>query len=71
MQILKAARKPLQEWNAAALGLTAADFAQNETKCSVIWRRWSSGKKIIYEGKIDENITSLVDSLIKEGVLRG
>jgi hypothetical protein len=28
-------------------------------------------KKIIYEGKIDENITSLVDSLIKEGVLRG
>jgi electron transfer flavoprotein beta subunit len=71
MQILKAARKPLQEWNAAALGLTAADFAQNETEVLSNLAPVEQRKKIIYEGKIDENITSLVDSLIKEGVLRG
>ena len=28
-------------------------------------------KKIVYEGKLDENVDNLVNSLIKEGVLRG
>jgi electron transfer flavoprotein beta subunit len=71
MQILKAARKPLQEWNAAALGLSAADFAQNETTVLSNLAPIEQRKKIIYEGKVDENVTNLVNSLIKEGVLRG
>ena len=48
-----------------------ADFAQNETEVLSNLAPVEQRKKIIYEGKIDENITSLVDSLIKEGVLRG
>jgi electron transfer flavoprotein beta subunit len=71
MQILKAARKPLQEWNAAALGLSAADFAQNEIAVLSNLAPVEQRKKIIYEGKVDENVTNLVNSLIKEGVLRG
>jgi electron transfer flavoprotein alpha/beta subunit len=71
MQILKAARKPLQEWNAAALGLNAADFVQNETEVLSNLAPVEQRKKIVYEGKVDENVGSLVDSLIKEGVLRG
>jgi electron transfer flavoprotein beta subunit len=71
MLILKAARKPLQEWNAAALGLSAGDFAQNETTVLSNLAPVEQRKKIIYEGKVDENVTNLVNSLIKEGVLRG
>jgi electron transfer flavoprotein beta subunit len=71
MQILKAARKPLQEWNSAALGLNSADFAQNETEVLSNLAPVEQRKKIVYEGKVDENVGSLVDSLIKEGVLRG
>jgi electron transfer flavoprotein beta subunit len=71
MQILKAARKPLQEWNAAALGLSAADFARSEIAVLSNLAPVEQRKKIIYEGKVDENVTNLVNSLIKEGVLRG
>ena len=71
MQILKAARKPLQEWNAAALGLSAADFARSEIAVLSNLAPIEQRKKIIYEGKVDENVTNLVNSLIKEGVLRG
>jgi electron transfer flavoprotein beta subunit len=71
MQILKAARKPLQEWNTAALSMSAADLGQNEVNLLSNLAPVELRKKIVYEGKIEENVDNLVNSLIKEGVLRG
>ena len=71
MQILKAARKPLQEWNAAALGFTAADLAQNDVQVVSNLAPVELRKKILFEGKLEENVDNLVNNLIKEGVLRG
>jgi electron transfer flavoprotein beta subunit len=71
MQILKAARKPLQEWNAAALGLNNADFGQNDVNVLSNLAPVELRKKIVYEGKVEENVDNLVNSLIKEGALRG
>jgi len=52
MQILKAAKKPLQEWNAGAIGLSAADFEERESRtvsnlAPVEQRKKSSGKEIL------------------------
>jgi electron transfer flavoprotein beta subunit len=71
MQILKAARKPLQEWNTAALGLNSADLGQNDVNVISNLAPVELRKKIVYEGKVEENVDNLVNSLIKEGVLRG
>ena len=71
MQILKAARKPLQEWNAAALGFTAAYLARNDVQVVSNLAPVELRKKIIFEGKLEENVDNLVNNLIKEGVLRG
>jgi len=71
MQILKAARKPLQEWNAAVLGFTAADLARNDVQVVSNLAPVELRKKIIFEGKLEENVDNLVNNLIKEGVLRG
>jgi electron transfer flavoprotein beta subunit len=71
MQILKAARKPLQEWNAAALGFTAADLARKDVQVVSNLAPVELRKKIIFEGKLEENVDNLVNNLIKEGVLRG
>ena len=71
MQILKAARKPLQEWNATALGISATDLGQNEVNLLSNLAPVELRKKIVYEGKVEENVDNLVNSLIKEGVLRG
>ena len=71
MQILKAARKPLQEWNAASLGMSTADLGQNEVNLLSNLAPVDLRKKIVYEGKVEENVENLVNSLIKEGVLRG
>jgi electron transfer flavoprotein beta subunit len=71
MQILKAARKPLQEWNTAALGMSATDLGQNEVNLLSNLAPVELRKKIVYEGKVEENVENLVNSLIKEGVLRG
>jgi electron transfer flavoprotein beta subunit len=70
MQILKAARKPLQEWNAAALGLSAADLLPNDTDVISNLAPVELRKKTIYDGKLEENVDNLVNSMIKEGVLR-
>jgi electron transfer flavoprotein beta subunit len=71
MQILKAAKKPLQEWNAAALGLNDSDLGQNDAKVLSNLAPVEQRKKVIYEGKVEENVETLVNSLIKEGALRG
>jgi electron transfer flavoprotein beta subunit len=71
MQILKAARKPLQEWNAATLGFTDADLAQNDVQVISNLAPVELRKKILFESKLEENVDNLVNNLIKEGVLRG
>ena len=71
MQILKAERKPLQEWNTAALGLNSADLGQNDVNVISNLAPVELRKKIVYEGKVEENVDNMVNSLIKEGVLRG
>ena len=53
------------------LGFCAADLARSEILFSVTWRRWNSGKRLSIEGKVEENVDNLVNSLIKEGVSRG
>jgi electron transfer flavoprotein beta subunit len=70
MQILKAARKPLQEWNATALGMSTTDLGQNEINLLSNLAPVELRKKVVYEGKVEENVENLVNSLIKEGVLR-
>jgi len=69
MQILKAGKKPLQEWNAAALGVTAADLGVMETGVISNLAPAEQRKKVMFEGKPEENINSLVNALQKEGVL--
>ena len=64
MQILKAARKPLQEWNAATLGMRAGDLGQNEINLLSNLAPIELRKKIVYEGKVEENVDNLVNSLI-------
>jgi electron transfer flavoprotein beta subunit len=71
MQILKASKKPLQEWNAAAIGLTAADLGERDSRVISNLAPVEQRKKVIWEGKIDENIDNLVNALQKEGVLGG
>ena len=71
MQILKAARKPLQEWNAAVLEISAADLLQNDTNVISNLAPVELRKRVLYEGKTNENVDNLVNSLIKEGALRG
>ena len=68
-QILKASKKPLQEWNAAALGLSDSDLGQNEVKVLSNLAPVEQRKKIVYEGKVEENVNNLVNALLKEGVL--
>jgi electron transfer flavoprotein beta subunit len=69
MQILKASKKPLQEWNAAAIGLTAAELGETDSRVISNLAPVEQRKKIIWEGKVDENVDNLVNALQKEGVL--
>ena len=69
MQILKASKKPLQEWNAAALGITAADLGTKDSRVISNLAPAEQRKKIMFEGKPDENVNNLVNALQKEGAL--
>jgi electron transfer flavoprotein beta subunit len=69
MQILKAAKKPLQEWNASALGITAAELGERNSQVISNLAPVEQRKKVLYEGKLEENVNNLVGSLQKEGVL--
>jgi len=53
------------------LGFTAADLAQNDVQVVSNLAPVELRKKIIFEGKLEENVDNLVKNLIKEGVLRG
>jgi electron transfer flavoprotein beta subunit len=71
MQILKAAQKPLQEWNASSIGLAAVDLGERDSQVISNLAPVEQRKKVIWDGKLDENVNNLVNSLLKEGVLGG
>jgi electron transfer flavoprotein beta subunit len=70
MQILRASKKPLTEWKAADVGVDAAQASQRQIVVVSNLAPVEQRKMIILEGAKEENIDSLVSSLIKEGVLR-
>jgi electron transfer flavoprotein beta subunit len=71
MQILKVAQKPLQEWNAFTIGLTAADLGERDSQLINNLAPVEQRKKVIWDGTPDENVNNLVNALLKEGVLGG
>ena len=66
MQILAAANKPIQEWTADSLTSVKPLVETVELKGVSMER-----KNVIYQNDLDESVQKLVDSLAKEGVLRG
>jgi hypothetical protein len=53
------------------LGLNNIDLGQNDVNVLSNLAPVELRKKIVYEGKVEENVDNLVNSLIKEGALRG
>jgi len=70
-QILQAARKPVQTWTPADLGLTGDEVGVKGTAVEVLSNLAPemARKQIIFKGELDEVIGDLVDALTKEGVL--
>ena len=51
--------------------LSAADLGENDSRVISNLAPVEQRKKIIWEGKVDENVDNLVNALQKEGVLGG
>lgn len=66
MQILGAASKPINEWPGDSLGADTKSLVDTVELKGVPMER----KNVVYKDDIDESIGKLVESLIKEGVLR-
>ena len=67
MQILGAANKPIQEWTSDSLSSGLKPLVETVELKGVSMER----KNIVFQNDIDESVQKLVDSLAKEGVLRG
>jgi electron transfer flavoprotein beta subunit len=67
MQILGAGSKPVNEWAADLLSSGLKPLVETVDLKGISMER----KNIIYKDDIDESVNKLVDSLAKEGVLRG
>ena len=69
--ILKAARKPVQEWTAADLGLSEDQVGATGAVMEMLSNLApeQERKQIVFEGDLDEVIENLVNALTKEGVL--
>ncbi|MFC1916502.1 electron transfer flavoprotein subunit beta/FixA family protein, partial [Chloroflexota bacterium] len=68
-QILRASKKPVQEWASSALGLTAEEMGEGDTRVVSNLAPVEQRKRVIFEGELDKNIADLINSLLKEGVL--
>jgi electron transfer flavoprotein beta subunit len=66
MQILGAASKPINEWPGDSLGADTKSLVDTVELKGVPMER----KNVVYKDDIDESIGKLVESLVKEGVLR-
>ena len=70
-QILQAARKPVQTWTPADLGLAEDEVGEKGTVIEVLSNLApeEERKQVVFSGELDEMIDGLVDALTKEGVL--
>jgi electron transfer flavoprotein beta subunit len=70
-QILQAARKPVQTWTPADLGLAEDEVGEKGAAVEVLSNLAPEGerKQVVFTGELDEMIDGLVDALTKEGVL--
>jgi len=70
-QILQAARKPVQTWTPADLGLAEDEVGGKGVAIEVLSNLApeEARKQVVLTGELDEMIDKLVDSLTKEGVL--
>jgi electron transfer flavoprotein beta subunit len=71
MAIRKAGAKPRHEWGPDDIDLSADEVGKNAASVDTLSNLApeQDRKNIVLEGDLDEQIDSLVDSLIKEGVL--
>ncbi len=71
IQILRASKKPLQEWTGEELSLSAHEVGKEASSLEVIRNLApeQERKNIILEGKIDEVVEQLTDALTREGVI--
>ena len=69
--ILKAARKPVQEWKAADLGLSEDEVGARGSAMEVVSNLApeQARKQVVFQGDLDEVVVNLVNALTKEGVL--
>lgn len=68
IQIMQASKKPIEEINVEKL---ISNDAPNSTfKLLSVKQQSMNRKRVIYEGSADETAEKLIDSLIKEGVIR-
>jgi len=67
MQILGAANKPINEWTAESLASGLKPIVETIELKGVSMER----KNIIFKNDLDESVNKLVESLAKDGVLRG
>jgi len=67
MQILAAANKPINDWSLDDVG-----SGKLEPKITTVDIKGVSmeRKNVVYQDDIDDSVGKLVDSLVKEGVLR-
>ena len=66
MQILAAANKPINEWDSSSLTTSITPLVDTVELKGVSMER----KNIVFKDDIDESVKQLVESLVKEGLLR-
>ena len=71
IQILKAAKKPLQEWTCEDLGLSADEVGEEASSLEIISNLApeQERKNITLEGGVEEAVEQLIDALTREGVI--
>jgi electron transfer flavoprotein beta subunit len=72
-QILRASKKPLQDWKSSDLGIPPEELGAERRSIEITSNlaQEQERKGIIFTGKIDEGVDNLVNSLTKEGILGG
>jgi len=70
MQILRASKKPMTELKVADILASPAQVGEKQVVTVSNLAPVEHRKMVVLEGATDDNINSLVNSLVKEGVLR-
>jgi electron transfer flavoprotein beta subunit len=71
MAIRKAGAKPRQEWGPADIGLSAEEVGENANRVDTLSNLApeQDRKNVMLGGDLDEQVSGLVDALMKEGVV--